>query len=335
MFSISFLYINEPGAIIGINGGYFEVKQKKGLVRKIPKETLESITIFGNSLMTNQCIAVCLENGIPINYFSGKGSYFGKLVSTAHVNAERIKKQVYVSDNKEFCIAFSKKIIKAKIHNQIVVLRRYCKNNKIDVSHYINFMKNAEKQIQFCETISKIMGFEGIAAKNYFSALSLLVNNDFKFQGRSRRPPKDAFNSMLSLGYTILMYTIYAEIENRGLSPYISFFHSIKEKHPSLASDLMEEWRAVIVDSVVMSLVQGNEIDIIDFKKEDDGVFLNENAMRIFISKFSKKINSENRYILYDGENSSFRRCIYIQTLRLLEALEKEDADIYKPVTIR
>lgn len=335
MFSISFLYVNEPGATIGISGGYFEVKQKKGLVRKIPKETLESITIFGNSYMTSQCIVACLENGIPVNYFSGKGSYFGKLVSTSHVNAERIKKQVYVSDNEEFCIAFSKKIIRAKIHNQIVILRRYCRNNKIDIAYYINSMKMAGKKIQFCETISEIMGFEGIAAKNYFAALSLLVNADFKFQGRSKRPPKDAFNSMLSLGYTILMYTIYAEIENRGLNPYISFLHSIREKHPSLASDLMEEWRAVIVDSVVMSLVQGNEIDITDFKKEENGVFLNENAMRIFISKFSKKINSENRYITYDGENSSFKRCIYIQTLRLLEAIEKEDAEIYKPVVIR
>lgn len=333
---MSFLYVTEAGSVVGINGGYFEVKQKNGLVRKVPKEKMESITVFNGSTVTNQCIAECLQMGVPVNYFSSKGLYFGKLVSTSHVSADRLKKQVYASDDEIFCLEFSKKIIKAKIHNQMVVLRRYIKNSAVDLAECIHNMKISENKINTCKSVDEIMGYEGIAARNYFSGLSALVKDDFKFNGRSRRPPKDPFNSMLSLGYTILMYVIYGEIENRGLSPYISFLHSIREKHPSLASDLMEEWRAVIADSVVMSLVQGKEIDIENFTSEEGkGVYLDKEGMKIFISKFEKKINSENRYITYDGESSSFRRCIYIQTTRLVDAIENKDPSLYKPVMIR
>ena len=109
-------------------------------------------------------------------------------------------------------------------------------------------MKRLEKQLSDVSTVEEVMGLEGMAARVYFSVLSRFVQPDFAFHGRSRQPPKDAFNSMLSLGYTLLMYELYAEIENRGFSPYVGFMHRTHRGHPSLASDLMEEWRAVVVD---------------------------------------------------------------------------------------
>lgn len=118
------------------------------------------------------------------------------------------------------------------------------------------------------------MGCEGNAAKNYFAALPKLVQPEFRFSGRTKQPPKDAFNSMLSLGYTMLLYEIYSEIENRGLTPYIGFLHSDRDGHPALASDLMEEWRSVIVDSAVLSLVQGGEIHISQFTEDEEVIFI-------------------------------------------------------------
>ena len=122
---MSCLYVNESGAVISVEGGYFCVKQKNGLVRRLPKELLESITIFGNSSITTPCMQECLRRGITLNYFSGKGAYYGKLSSTRHVNGERLKSQIYACDDPVFCLTMAKRIVTAKIHNQCVILRRY------------------------------------------------------------------------------------------------------------------------------------------------------------------------------------------------------------------
>ena len=138
-----------------------------------------------------------------------------------------------------------------------------------------------------------------MAARTYFTGLSKLVEPAFAFQGRSRQPPRDAFNSMLSLGYTMLLYELYAEIEDRGMSPYVGFLHREHRGHPSLASDLMEEWRAVIVDTLVMSLVQGHEVRIAQFAEDPDtgGILLQPDAMRTFIRKFEKRMETTVSYL--------------------------------------
>ena len=106
---MSFLYVNEPGAVVGLEGGYYVVKQKDGLKRKIPKETLESVTFFGNAHMAESCVRECLLRGIPVNYFSAGGSYFGRLSSTRYIKADRLRQQGHCSENETFCLEFSKK----------------------------------------------------------------------------------------------------------------------------------------------------------------------------------------------------------------------------------
>lgn len=334
---MSILYVAENGAVIGIEGGYYIVRQKNGLERRIPSETLEAVTIFGSADITTPCIKKFLADGVSVNYFSSNGTYFGKLSSTRHIKAERLKKQIYVSDNPKFCLQIGQSIISSKIHNQIVLLRRYNKNNDAKVNSFIRDMNILERKVKLSSSIEMLMGFEGLAARHYFNALPLIVNDDFKFSGRTRQPPKDAFNSMLSLGYTILLYEIYAEIDNRGFSPYIGIIHSDRNGHPALASDLMEEWRSVVVDSVVMSLVQGGEISIEQFTVDNDtgGILMTKGSMKTFVNKMEKKFKSENSYLTAGGEKTSIRRCFYLQTVDFMKAVLNEDPSIYRPVRIR
>lgn len=195
----------------------------------------------------------------------------------------RQRKQAKLADS-EFSLNLAKRIIKGKINNQGVVLRRYSRSRGIDVEKELISMKQSMNKIDTCKNISEIMGYEGMAAKNYFQGLSQLVEEEFYFQGRSKQPPKDEFNSMLSLGYSILMNEIYSKLENKGLNPYFGFIHSDRENHPTLVSDMIEEWRAVIVDSMVMSMVNGHEIFVEDFYHDVDtpGYFLNKQGMRKF-----------------------------------------------------
>lgn len=332
---MSYLYVTENGAQINIDGGYFVVLYKNGMVHKIPKETLESVALFGNISISTPCMQDFLKKGIAVSFFSTKGAYFGRLDSTGCKNVFRLKKQIYNSDNEEFSLNISKRIINSKINNQMIVLKRYCKNNLENVEAEIKNMRIYKNKIFSCNTYEEVMGYEGSSAKEYFSALSKIINTDFAFNGRNRMPPKDPFNSMLSLGYTLLMYEIYGEIENKGLTPYCGFLHKDRERHPTLASDLMEEWRAVVVDSVVLSLVQGNEIKKEDFATDEEtqGVFLTKNGMKIFINKYENKLRSENKYI--NNLKMSFRKCLWYQVNQIKNAIEEDNPELYNPIYIR
>ena len=334
--SMSFLFVNERGAKINYDGNYVVVNYNEELRRKIPVESLEAIYLFTTVQITSQCIEQCLKHGISVSYYSKVGSYFGRLHSTNHVNVQRQRKQAYLYET-DFALDLAKAIIKGKIHNQEVVLRRYARSEKECVDDIILGMKQSVRKLEQCQSRSEIMGYEGNAAKLYFDGLSRVVHQDFKFKGRSKRPPRDEFNSMISLGYSILMNEIYGKLENKGLNPYFGFLHSDKEKHPTLASDMMEEWRATIIDSVVMSLVNGHEIHLEDFQHDLDspGYYLTKPGLNIFLKKYDQKMRTSAKYLPYVEYAVSFRKALDLQINELTKAIEAEDASLYQPVWIR
>ena len=333
---MSYLYVTENNAKIGVAENYVYAEYKDGMIVKIPIETLESIAVFGHAQISTQCIQTCLTKGIPISYYSKGGSYFGRLHSTGHVKVERQRIQARLLHS-DLALTLSKKIVTSKIHNQIIVLKRYARSRNVDLSDEYKEIKSMQNHIEKCDSIPQIMGYEGNAARIYFKCLGILVEPIFAFEKRSRRPPKDAFNSMLSLGYSILMNEIYGKIENRGLHPYFGFMHADRENHPTLASDLMEEWRAVIVDSLVMSLVNGHEIKSGHFVKgiDDEGVYLTKEGMNLFIQKIEKKLRQEMKYLEYIDYAVSFRRAMELQINSFILAIEKEDVNYYHPIWIR
>lgn len=333
---MSLLFVNENNAIIGIEESRCYVQYADGMKKIVPIETLESITIMGHSQMTTQCVQECLKRGIAVSYFSKGGSYFGRLQSTGHINAERQRKQSALYET-DFAMGIAQNIVHAKLKNQMVVLRRYEKNGKTPVDKSLNMIHICREKIPYCKTISEIMGYEGQGAKAYFEGLSELIDSDFQFYGRSKHPPRDEFNSMISLGYSVLMNELYGRIEAKGLNPYFGFMHRDKEKHPTLASDMMEEWRAVIVDSTVMSMINGHEIHKEDFLTDLDepGCFLTRKGIKTYLSKLEKKLQTEVRYLPYVDYAVSFRRGISLQLDLLVRAIEAGDASIYKPIEIR
>ena len=331
---MSYLFVSEQGASIGIRGGRIEIKCKDEMLRSIPFETLETIQIFGHVNVTTQCLTACLEKGIILNYYSTTGRYYGRLVSPCHVNVERQRMQALIGEDREFCLAVSKSIVRAKVQNQKVILRRYARRQDTKVSEAIQDMSNMQKHIVDCENIPQLMGYEGAAARTYFKALGRLINPEFAFDKRSRRPPRDEFNSMISLGYSILLNEIVGKLEGRGLNPYFGIMHSDREKHPTLASDLMEEWRAVIVDSTTMSLVNGHEIKKNEFDRDENGVYLSNTAFKTFVRKLDNKLRTDSRYIETEEFSTDFRHSLDHQITSLVKAMEEKKADIYQPVVI-
>ena len=228
------------------------------------------------------------------------------------MNVFRQRRQAELGKDEKFCLEFSKKIIDAKIHNQIVVLRRYARNSRENIDR-------------------------PVAEMIYFRTLGKLIDPEFAFTGRNRRPPLDPFNSMLSLGYSIILNEIYGKLEGKGLNPYFGMLHQDREKHPTLASDMMEEWRAVLIDTTVMGILNGHELSVDDFYSEENklGVFLSDRAFKIYLKKLEEKFRSDNKYLSYVDYSVSFRKALDLQVNQLAKMMETGDLTLYKPVKIR
>ena len=334
---MSYIYICEQGTNIGYTSGRLTIDYKDGMKKSLPIEPIEAIEIFGNSQISSQCMKNCLIRGIDISFYSSNGSYFGKLSSTNHVNTSRQRQQARLYENMDFRIRLARRIIKAKVSIQVVILRRYSKNSNADIDDKIKQIKIIERKIETADAIDILMGYEGLAARVYFSALDMLIDKDFHFTGRSKRPPKDPFNSMISLGYSILLNEIYGKLQAKGLNPYFGFVHSDREKHPTLASDMMEEWRAVIVDTTVMSMINGHEIHQNQFTKDEEtsGVIIDNDGMRAYIHKLENKFRTSMKYLSDVDYPTKFRQALELQAAALTRAIECADPDIYNPVIIR
>lgn len=190
-----------------------------------------------------------------------------------------------------------------------------------------------QRKIENTKDISQLMGIEGYVARLYFKGISNIISEDFKFKGRNKRPPKDPFNSLLSLGYSILLNEITGNLEAVGLNPFCGFLHQDKEKHLSLASDIIEEFRAPIVDSLALNLCN-NKFKIQDFSYEDGGVYLKENILKIYIEELEKKLMKEQNY-REDIKAISFRKAIYLQCRDLVNSIEELNPKLYKALWLR
>ena len=333
------LYLTEDGVHLTLKDNRIVVKKSSDVLKEISLERVDNIVLVGNISMTSPLSIELLEREIPVNWLSSTGKFYGRLEPTTRVNIARQREQFRRADDDKFSLELAKTFIIGKVKNCQVVLRRYNRNFDFeDVQENIDELKRYVIKISEAESVEQLLGYEGNCAKLYFKSLGMMVKDDFKFDKRTRRPPKDKFNCWLSLGYTLLLYEIYTAIVNKGLHPYCSFLHKIRSGHPALASDLIEEWRPTIVDSLVMNLVQMKIISEEHFLPQDEitgGVFLTQEGLKIFIRKFEERLKQHNSYLSYVDYPLSFRESLQFQVGSHVKAIEEETPDIYRAVLIR
>ena len=333
---MSYIYVTDNGSIISTKDNQIVITKGEEVLSKVPIDTVDNINIIGRSHMTTPCAIECLNRGIVVSYHSMGGNYYGKLENMNRVNVNLQRKQAMLY-YETFALDIAKRIVGAKLRNQETILRRYGRNSGTDVTREIVMIANCYKGLKNASDVSRLMGYEGVGARNYFAGLSKLVVDDFKFGVRSKRPPKDEFNAMLSMGYTLIYNEIYGKLHNKGLNPYFGFLHSDKANHATLASDMMEEWRPIIVDSLVMSMINRHEILKTDFVRNADktGVYFTKEGLKKFIAKLERKLETEVKYFEGLDVAVSFRKGLDIQINMLSKAISHEDASLYNPVIIR
>jgi len=282
MENSSTILIYEPKTIIKPGKGFIRLKNGKRNI-KIPLIQIKDLIIVGYRDINSKLIKSLNESKINLHFLTHNGKFIGSLNFDYGKNVFLRRSQF---SKKNDPLIFQN-IVKAKIASQNAVIKSF-RNKKINS---INMTISADANLNEC------LGIEGNATREYYNKMAkLLKNSDFVFKNRSKHPPKDPLNALLSLGYTLLSCEIHTLCNIYGLDPYIGFYHQDYYGRPSLVCDLMEEWRAPIVDKFIWNLINRNELKINDFKQNNDSSYkLNNKAFKNFLEKWNKWLK-EDRY---------------------------------------
>jgi CRISP-associated protein Cas1 len=331
------LYITDQGAYLSVKNQQFQVFYQRELRIKVPVSRVSNIVLFGSCNVSHGAVSMALRRRIPIMYLSQKGRYFGRLQVEGDAKVEYLMLQVERCQNPEFTRTIAEVIVTAKIHNSRILLMRLKRRKSPEFDD--NLVKEAIKDLDtlmdklpFAESMDALRGYEGRAATVYFQALGSLFSGAFKFEKRTKRPPTDPVNSLLSLGYTLLSQNVFSFIQAVGLHSHFGNLHVPRDYHPALVSDLMEEFRAQLVDSLVAYLINSNIFTEDDFTPPDEkgGVYLQPHALKKFLKHWEEKLQSELTHP-NTGYKVSFRRCLELQVREYVACLMGE-VKIYRPM---
>lgn len=325
---MSVLYITQPNAILNKSYEAFTVslQQEDGSWKKqaIPAQTVEQVVLMGNPQVTGDALTYALELGMPIHYLSNFGKYLGSALPGHSRNGQLRLAQYQVYTDTARRLELVKAIVTAKIHNQYSVLYRHNQRE--------NLLKQRKSQVKSQSTLDRVRGIEGMAAREYFACLSKMLDEQWSFNGRNRRPPTDPVNSLLSFAYGLLRVQVTAAVHLAGLDPYIGYLHEISRGQPAIVLDLMEEFRPLVADNNVLATINNREIQRKDFTESLGAFRLSDGGRKCFLQAFERKMNDEFKHPVFEYR-CTYRRAIELQA-RLL-ARHLQEGIPYQPLVLR
>ena len=325
---MSVLYVTQPEAVLSKTYEAFTValKQEDGSWKKksVPAQTVEQVVLMGNPQVTGDALVYALELGMPIHYLSGYGKYLGSALPGYSRNGSLRLAQYALYHDTERRLALVKAIVSAKIHNQHLILYRHKLGD--------NSLKLRKKLVSEQASLEQVMGVEGLAAKEYFACWDALLKEPWSFPRRNRRPPTDPVNSLLSFAYGLLRMQVTAAVHLAGLDPYIGYLHEVHHGQPAMVLDLMEEFRPLVGDSLVLSVLNNRELQPDDFTESLGTYRLSEDGRKRFLQSFERKMNDEFKHPVF-GYRCTYRRAIELQARLLSRYLQEGIA--YKPLLLR
>ena len=329
---MAILYITQQGAALHKSGNRIIVKKASDVLQEIPIVQLDEVVIFGNGHITTPTMGYLLNKNIPVSFLSSHGKYKGKLQPPYAKDTLIRKHQYAVAADPQRCLAFAKGFIRGKLTNTIRFSQRQRTQNA-EIQSAIDAMRQTLSKLEGAQNLESLLGYEGTGAAAYYRAFREFLTHDWGFTAREFRPPPDPINAMLSLGYTLLHNHVYAFTNVVGLDPYCGYFHQPKHGHAALASDLMEEFRQIVVDSYVLSLVNNNRVRPEDFEQTRKGIRFTKAALDQFLTGYYGRMQQTFQHPARD-EKTTYLRCIELQVRHLARVITGEVPE-YKPFLIR
>lgn len=278
-----------------------------------PLIAVEEIVILGNAVVTPALLKHCAQEGVGIHYLSPTGTYYAGLTRTPSKNAPARVAQFKAYLEPTWKLALAQRFVLGKIRNGLVFLRR-------NGAEGWERLKEALLEAERAQDEEALRGAEGRAADLYFRAFAELLPEEFAFGERSRRPPRDPANSLLSLAYTLLAKECESALLVAGLDPYVGYLHEVRYGRPSLALDLMEEFRSVLADSVVLSLLNNRRVTLEDFDDSEGFPRLRKEAWPKFLRAWEERLNERVQHPLL-RKRLAYREILLAQARILVKHL--------------
>ncbi len=322
IFDDSVVYVTRQGSVVGVDGGRITVAVKdEGIIASFPMGQVDTINIFGNIQFTTQFVARANEHGIVLNYFTQFGKYRGSFIPERNTIAE-VRRHQYALGGKQ-ALLISRKIIQAKIRNSRTFLGRKGVTGTEKLA-------DLEDQARRAEAVAKLLGIEGEAAAIYFSLLDDCLVGDWTFEKRTRRPPEDHINALLSLTYTMMKNEVLSALRQYNLDPFLGIMHAARHGRPALALDLMEEFRPIFCDAFAIRLINRGVLTHDDFAKNNH---LKDYAFKKYLEKYDGYMKEEFKHPRF-GYAVSRRKTVRMQAILLRKAIVGE-LDEYYPLMFK
>ncbi len=341
------LYLQEPGSHVGKRSEHLVVRKDGRDIQRIPLHAVRQVVILSSVQVSTQALETLATNGIPVAFVNGYGRFIATLQPAPPKNVSLREAQFRRFADPAECLSLTRAVVRAKLTNQRTLLMRCLRSRPDDAdddagrgSHEPAARDLAELMARLDEAtaVDSLLGLEGQGAALYFGQFNRFLKAQppgraFDFQNRNRRPPKDPVNALLSFAYALLAKDCFSALCVVGFDPYRGFFHTGRHGRPSLALDLMEEFRAVIADSVVLTLINNRVVTPDDFLTWRDACQLTDEGRKKFFAAYEQRRATVVTHPLF-GYKMSYNRMLEVQA-RLLAAYVRGEVPEYTGFTVR
>jgi CRISPR-associated protein Cas1 len=320
------LYVQTSGTRVGKRDDELVIEPREGPKQTVRLGQTSQLSVFGHVQISTQAIQAVVGHGIPICYHSTGGWFYAMTSGAMHKNVELRRLQFRAAENPERSLAIARKLVTAKIRNCRTLLRRNAEEPPI---RDLDGMRTMAEEAAQADAAASLLGIEGTAARLYFQNFPSLLRAEpeagltFDFHGRNRRPPRDPINALLSLAYALLTKDVSLAVQSVGFDPFLGFYHRPRYGRPALALDLMEEFRPLIADSVVLTAVNTGVVRPSEFTQRAGAVNLNETGRVKFIRQYERRMDELVTHPVF-GYRISYRRVLEVQARLLARFLAGE-----------
>ncbi|MBO3458934.1 type I-D CRISPR-associated endonuclease Cas1d [Aetokthonos hydrillicola Thurmond2011] len=327
-------YITQEDAFIGKVDERLCVKFDKKTILDIPLLKVDGIVVIGRATVSPATISELLDRHIPLTFLTETGRYLGRLEPEVSKNIFVRKAQWQAAGESPQAIHLVQSFVRGKLKNYRNVLqRRQREFTDLDLSEHITRIERAIAPIDTTHNINSLRGLEGAGSAAYFGCFNQLIRNpEFQFTSRVRRPPTDPVNSLLSFGYSLLCHDVQSAVNIVGFDPYLGYLHCERYGRPSLALDLMEEFRPLVADAVVLTTLNKRLLTPKDFVTESlsSAVSLTPEGRKTFLQLYTQKKQSEFKHPVF-GRKCTYQEAFELQA-RLLAKYLMGEIEKYPPL---
>ncbi len=328
------LYVQTHGLSIGLDGDVVQVREKGKTIQEVRLLDVSQVCLMGNVQASTQAIREFLSRGVPVCWFSGGGWFHGMAQGEAHKNVELRRLQFAAAGDPAKSLALARAIVAGKVRNARTLLRR---NHEPEPEAALAELARLADSAGRAASLETLLGLEGAAARTYFAHFGGLLKGEgtggeFDFDGRNRRPPTDPVNAMLSYAYALLAKDLAVTVQAVGFDPFLGFYHQPRYGRPALALDLMEEFRPLIADSVVITVVNKREIGPKDFLRRGGAVAMTAGGRKAVLRAYERRMDEWVTHPVF-GYGVTYRRVLEIQARLLGRYLSGEIPEYVSFVT--